>query len=77
MLKSILDITDGDEFVLLYELKNPKEIDPFWKYNKFDLDNMDEAQCKRKFCFLHSHVYDLENVFRENSYSSEDSKLWT
>ena len=47
MLKSILDITDGDEFVLLYELKNSKEIDPFWKYNKSDLDNMDEAQCKR------------------------------
>ena len=47
MLKSILDITDGDEFVLLYELKNSKEIDPLWKYNKFDLDNMDEAHCKR------------------------------
>ena len=23
---------------------------------------MDEAQCKREFCFLHSHIYNLKNV---------------
>ena len=39
-----------------------KEIYPFWKYDKFDLENIDEAQCKREFRFLRSHIYDLKNV---------------
>ena len=49
LLSSVENIVDKDEFVLLYELNNLKEIYPFWKYDKFDLENMDEAQCKRKF----------------------------
>ena len=35
---------------------------PFWKYDKFDLENMGEAQCKREFCFLRSHIYNLKKV---------------
>ena len=63
MLSSYVEnVTDEDEFVLLDELNNSKEIYPFRKCAKFDLENMDEAQCKRQFRFLHSHIYDLKSV---------------
>ena len=71
LLSYVENIIDEDEFVLLYELNNSKEIYLFWKYDKFDLESMDEAQCKREFCFLHSDIYDL------NSYLSENSKFWS
>ena len=47
MLSYVESIIDEDEFVLLYELNNSKEIHPFWKDDKFDLENMDQAQRKR------------------------------
>ena len=62
LLSFVENIIDEDEFVLLYEFNNSKEIYPFWKYDKSDLENMDEAQCKREFRFLRSHIYDLKNV---------------
>ena len=62
LLSYVENIIDEDEFVLLYELNNSKEIYPFWKYDKFDLENMDEAQCKIEFRFLLSHIYDFKNV---------------
>ena len=71
LLSYVENIIDEDEFVLLYELNNSKEIYLFWKYDKFDLESTDEAQCKREFRFLHSHIYDL------NSYLSENSKFWS
>ena len=61
LLSYVENITDEDEFVLLYELNNSKEMYPFWKYDKFDLENMDEAQRKREFPFLRSHIYDSKN----------------
>ena len=61
-LSYVENIIDEDEFVLLHELNNSKEIYLFWKYDKFDLENMDEAQHKGEFSFLRSHIYDLENV---------------
>ena len=64
LLSYVENIIDEDEFVLLYEFNNSKEIYPFWKYDKFDLENMDEAQCKREFRFLRSHIYDLKNVLK-------------
>ena len=62
LLSYVENIIDEDEFVLLYEFNNSKEIYPFWKYDKFDLENMDEAQCKREFRFLRSRIYDLKHV---------------
>ena len=62
LLSYVENIIDEDEFVLLHELNNSKEIYPFRKYGKFDLENMDEAQCKKELRFLHSHICDLKNV---------------
>ena len=79
MLSYVENIIDEDEFVLLYELNNSKEIYPFWKGDKFDLKDMDEAQCKREFRFLHSPIHYLKNICQrtENSYLPENSKFWS
>ena len=80
MLSYVENIIDEDEFVLLYELNNSKEIYPFWKGDKFDLKDMDEAQCKREFRFLHSHIYYLKNTYlseNRKQYLSENSKFWS
>ena len=62
LLSYVENIIDEEKLVLLYELNNSKEIYPLWKYDKFDLENMDIAQCKREFRFLRSHTYVLRNV---------------
>ena len=38
LLTYVENVIDEDEFVLLYELNNSREIYPFWKYNKFELE---------------------------------------
>lgn len=46
------DIVNEEEFVLLYDLntsKNPPF--PYWKYDRFDLDNFTEAEFKADFRF--------------------------
>ena len=79
MLSYVENIIDEDEFVLLCELNNSNEIYPFWKDDKFDLKDMDEAQCKREFRFLHSPIHYLKNICQrtENSYLPENSKFWS
>ena len=54
-----------------------------WKYDKFHLENTDEAQCKIEFHILCSHIYVLRNVLNipekiVNIVSSgENSKFWS
>ena len=40
------DTTDDVEFTVLYEENYSREIFPYWKYDKFDLDGWDDAECK-------------------------------
>ena len=58
------NMIDDTEFVLLYDLhksKNPSI--PHWRYEKFDLEELNDDQCKVTFRFLKSHIYDLmENL---------------
>ena len=53
LLESYNDgIIDDDEFILLYEgnfSKNPKF--PYEDYERFDLDAMDDTECKAEFRF--------------------------
>ena len=44
------DIIDDAEFVLLYDLYKLKNPDiPYWHYEKFDLEKLNEDQCKVTF----------------------------
>ena len=44
LLSYVENITNENEFVLLCKLNNSKKIYSFLKYDKFNLDNMNEAQ---------------------------------
>ena len=53
------DVIDDFEFALLYDLNKSREIFPFWKFEKFNLESLDEAQCRTEFRFIKSHIYEL------------------
>ena len=62
MLGYFENIIDGYEFVVLYELNCSKEVYPLCKFDRFQLENMDEAQCRRDFRFSRQHVYELKDA---------------
>ena len=49
-------IIDDDEFILLYEgnFKNPEF--PYEDYERFDLDAMDDTECKAEFRFTKNEI---------------------
>ena len=51
------DIIDDEEFSVLYEENVSREVFPYWKYDRFSFDDMDETECKVEFRF---HKADLE-----------------
>ena len=57
------DIIDDTEFVLLYDFhksKNPGT--PYWRYEKYDLEKLNDDQCKVTFRFSKNHMYDLKET---------------
>ena len=50
------------EFVVLYDLNCSEEVYPFWKFDQFQLENIDEAQCRRDFHFSRQHVSELKDT---------------
>ena len=45
------DAIDDVEFTVLYEENYSREIFPYWKYDKFDLNGWDDAECKVELRF--------------------------
>ena len=59
------DIIDDDEFILLYGgnfSKNPEF--PYEDYKRFDLDAMDDIECKADFRFTKSKISRLAEASR-------------
>ena len=57
------DTIDDTEFVLLYNLHKSKNPDiPYWLYEKFDLEKLNDDQCKVTFRFSKNHIYDLKET---------------
>ena len=55
------DTIDDTEFVLLYDLHKSKNPDiPYWRYEKFDLEKLNDDQCKVTFRFSKNHIYNLK-----------------
>ena len=73
-LKTIRDIIllthtdrliDDDECLLLYDLNQSKNLDlPYLDHNRFDLDELNEDQCKSEFRFTKRDILQLCEVFR-------------
>ena len=63
-----------EEFVILYDLNSSKNPGfSYWKYDHFDLDTLDDAECNAEFRFLKNDIYFLreslqiaENVICSN-----------
>ena len=46
------DLIDEEECVCLYDINRSKNPDlPYWEYPMFDLDNLNEDQCKSELPF--------------------------
>ena len=52
------NIINEEEFCLLYDLNKSSKLDlPYWTYSKFDLDTMNDGECKSEFRFFRNDVY--------------------
>ena len=58
------DAIDDVEFTVLYEENYSREIFPYWKYDKFDLDGWDDAECKVELRFDKSDLPVLLRTLR-------------
>ena len=59
------NLIDDEEFVLLYDSSKSKNPDfPYWNYHSFDLDHMEDDECKAQFRFHKSNVYNLREILR-------------
>ena len=57
-------ISDG-EFVLLYDAYKSRNPDfPYWNYDRFDLDEVSDAECRAEFRFYRSDIYTLADALR-------------
>lgn len=60
MLANDMTLIDDEELLLLYDLNSSKNLDlPYWRYDKFDLDTLTDAECKSEFRFLKHDIYTL------------------
>jgi hypothetical protein len=58
-------LINEEEFILLYNLNTAKSPDlTYWKYEKYDLDNLCDDECLTEFRFLKNDVYNLADVMR-------------
>ena len=57
-------VINDEEFVCLYELNKSKNLDyPYWNYEKFELDNLTNAECWSEFRFYRNDIYQLQELF--------------
>ena len=56
------DVIDFDEFVLLYDANQSKDIYPYWNYQPFDIGMIDEEQCFIDFRFAKNDLNILLDV---------------
>ena len=63
ILANDMTLIDDEELLLLYDLNSSKNLDlPYWRYDKFDLDTLTDAECKSEFRFLKHDICTLLKV---------------
>jgi len=56
-------IIDEIEFSLLFDINKSRNPDfPYWKYNEFDLENLNDDQCMVWFRFYRNDIFILADV---------------
>lgn len=56
------DVIDDEEFLLLHEQNLSRQLFPYWKFNRFDLDTWDNVQCNSELRFKKEDIFRLYNV---------------
>ena len=65
MLSYVTNDLDEIEFALLYNLHRSLSPDiPYWKYEYFNLEDMEEDECKTEFRFFKKDIYDLAAILQ-------------
>ena len=56
---------DEEEFLMFYDINRTHNLDlPYWKYEKFDLDNLENDECVAEFRFQKDDISDLPGVLQ-------------
>ena len=60
-----LNLINDEEFMLLYDINSTKNPDfPYWKYEKFDLENMTDDECQAQLSFLKNDIYFVQEALQ-------------
>ena len=62
LLNSYVDIIGAEEFSLLYDINQSKDIYPYWKFDHFDVGMLNDKQCATDFRFTKNDLYPLLDV---------------
>ena len=58
------DAISDDEFCLLYDLNRSRDDYPYWNYQRFNLDDMDNSESWSHFRFYKSDIYRLKDALQ-------------
>ena len=58
------DLMDDDEFLMLYDDNSSKDIYPYWKFNKFDLDAWNDSECQTELRFAKKYLHELLEILQ-------------
>ena len=63
LLAYVDKVIDDDEFVRLFDVNKSKYPEfPYWTYTQFDIDKLEDDECRAEFTFLKIDIYELSDV---------------
>ena len=64
-IASELGDVDEEKFLMFYDMKRTRNLNlPYWKYEKFDLDHLENDEYVAEFRFQKDDIYDLPSVLQ-------------
>ena len=64
LISYAFDLIDDYEFSVLFDINRSKNPDfPYWNYN-FDLERLNDDECKAEFRYFKNDIYVLKNVLQ-------------
>ena len=64
-IASELGDVDEEKFLMFYDMRRTRNLNlPYWKYEKFDLDHLENDECVAEFRFQKDDIYDLPGVLQ-------------
>ena len=69
------DYIHCEDFILLYGIRQSKNDYPYWEYERFDLEKMDDSETWSEFRFYKNDIYRLKDALRLPEYFSTYNRL--